>query len=218
MEQPPIKKGIGEDKLLFACLTAAIILLIGGASLPYFIQRSDVLASAVSRFALPALVENTSETNAETQQNAATTATSPQNSAQAQAAAAPSESIADQSGAGSRASLSIGDPSLAAIDFDLSDQSSPGGGEVPVGSDLIEVRKSLITEGKELGSMTVTIDQNARIFVRGQELQTLLNQSETSQSMPSRLASNELVSFQQVRDAGIDIRYDPIDDRIVLHP
>ncbi|MBV7266498.1 hypothetical protein [Erythrobacter ani] len=225
MEETRAKSGVREDKVLFACLALVIVALIAGTSLPYLIEQSNSVPSLVSPNDAPPLSENASAKEFEPEPRSGAGARTAQidgadsqNSKPSQPAIDPALARTAKNEASARAPIAIGDASLASIAFDLGEQPASAADVRPVGGDLIEVRKSLINQGTNLGSMTVTIDQNARIFVRGDELKSLLEQSELHSGMPSQLASSELVSFQQVRDAGIDIRYDPIDDQIVLHP
>ena len=106
-------------------------------------------------------------------------------------------------------------PGLAGVAFDLASMS---GAPSAAGSDPdapIEVRKPLFSGGVQLGSLTVMIDASSALHAAPGELQAILARS----GEPGRLdkfTSAEFVSFSRLRQSGIDLRYDPVSDRIIL--
>ncbi|WP_298309140.1 hypothetical protein [uncultured Erythrobacter sp.] len=98
------------------------------------------------------------------------------------------------------------------IQFDLADFNSTS---ASVQGDQIQVKKSLMSKGDRLGSITVTIDEFARNYATPGELQSLPEVSKLSKSL-GQLEPEALVSFSRLRELGIDLRYDPIADHIIL--
>lgn len=109
-------------------------------------------------------------------------------------------------------------PDLAQIDFDLGAATASEGSRTSPSRNRVEVTKPLYFEGAELGSLTITIDQNARLFAQRSDLQTLLQSDEAAARRIGRIGADGLVSFQRLREFGVSLRYDPISDRIVLQP
>lgn len=107
---------------------------------------------------------------------------------------------------------------LAPIDFDLGTTTAAGSSSVRAEGNRIEITKPLYSNGVELGSLAVTIDQNARLFTQRADLQALLQADEAATRRISRIENEGLVSFQRLREYGVSLRYDPIADRIVLQP
>lgn len=103
---------------------------------------------------------------------------------------------------------------IAGLDFDLADDGGLGSDIVPLSDGQIEVQKPLLSSGASIGSLTVTIDRNARLFVDKSHLRGLLDQAEIPATGLARLGSDQLVSFDRLRDVGVNLRYDPIYDHI----
>ncbi|MFL0355978.1 hypothetical protein ACI5KX_05815 [Erythrobacter sp. GH1-10] len=106
---------------------------------------------------------------------------------------------------------------LSQIEFDLAD---PGGAAAqPSGrdGDQVRVQKPLFADGSSIGTVTVTIDENARLFVNGSDVKRLLGGLEDPPGQLSRIAEGQPVSFQRLRQLGIDLRYVPTTDRIELN-
>jgi hypothetical protein len=94
------------------------------------------------------------------------------------------------------------------------------GGIMPVNFDIagpadfdatLQVEKTVTFNDRPLGQLTVRIDEGARVYV---------STAEMSEMFPEGLRPpgswQEFVSLRQVRDAGIDLRYDPMADLLVL--
>lgn len=94
------------------------------------------------------------------------------------------------------------------IDFNLK-----GGAQSPR---TITVRKPVAIAGAASGNLSLRIDGAARIYANKAEVATLL-EGRSDKSERIRTASGEeFVSFDQLRDLGVNIRYDPSADRIVI--
>ena len=106
--------------------------------------------------------------------------------------------------------------SLIGIDFDLATQGAVSSAPVIQPESLVAVQKSVFANGSELGSLTVQIDPAARPYLDRAELKELLARAGVSTARLDARSSSELLSFTNVRDAGIDLRYDPIEDSITL--
>ncbi|QFT76812.1 hypothetical protein [Erythrobacter sp. THAF29] len=107
---------------------------------------------------------------------------------------------------------------LAQIDFDLGETDASEASPTGPGGSIVEVRKALYSGDVELGSLSVTIDQNARLFVQRNDLRALVQGDEANARRIARIATDGLVSFQRLREFGVKLQYDPIADRIVLQP
>lgn len=80
----------------------------------------------------------------------------------------------------------------------------------------INVRKPVAVAGAVSGNLSIRIDGAARIYARRSEVASLL-EGKSDKSERIRTASgDDFVSFEQLRDLGVDIRYDPSADRIVI--
>ncbi|MEP3049775.1 MAG: hypothetical protein ABJP48_10550 [Erythrobacter sp.] len=116
--------------------------------------------------------------------------------------------------AGSR---QLGGFEIAPLDFTLSETGGSIGNETPVGDDAIEVRKTVFVDDVSVGSITITIDQNAQLFIQGQEIRGLLaNQPSLSRKL-QRVPESGLVSFERLRDLGMNLRYVPTTDSVMLN-
>ena len=111
------------------------------------------------------------------------------------------------------------EPSLAIseIDFDLAD--SAGVDSVKPRSSAaqgnrIKVLKPVVANGTRVGSITLTIDENSRLFMDGADLDAILPANKPRHPQLARAAGSGLVSFQRLRELGVNLRYDPIADRI----
>ena len=80
----------------------------------------------------------------------------------------------------------------------------------------INVRKPVAVAGTASGNLSIRIDGAAKIYAKRSEVASLL-EGKSDKSERVRTASGEdFVSFEQLRDMGVDIRYDPSADRIVI--
>lgn len=105
---------------------------------------------------------------------------------------------------------------LARFDFDLGERSALTSSARPAGDGQIEVRKAVYSGGSQLGAVDITIDRNARLFVKGADLRKILGSKADGSTQAARIGPDGLVSFQRLRELGVSLRYDPIADHIVL--
>lgn len=130
--------------------------------------------------------------------------------------AAPSNVSTSPVAPAGRIALGLGD-----IDFRLygNDSAQPmSAREVPGSGRKIEVAKPVTSAGKPLGTVTVTIDENARLFMKGSDLAGILPSEFARHPQLANETASGLVSFQRLRELGVDLRYDPVSDRIELVP
>lgn len=99
---------------------------------------------------------------------------------------------------------------LMKVHFDLAGQSGASGG--------FSVRKPLIANGVAYGDVELRIMGDTRIFVNANQISGLLaDRGERGAAAVRKAAGgNGFVEFDDMRAAGIDVRYDPVRDRIVL--
>lgn len=107
--------------------------------------------------------------------------------------------------------------SLMGIDFDLATPNAISNSPTIQPGNLVAVQKSVFANGAELGSLTVQIDPAAKPFLNRAELKELLDRAGVSTTKLDARGSADLLSFNSVREAGIDLRYDPVNDSIKLN-
>lgn len=107
-------------------------------------------------------------------------------------------------GRGGTLPVAANDGALLSVDFDL--------GRRVGSSDAIEIRKRVSVAGTPVGNLRLRIDANSQLYADIGQIQALL--PDTGQPLP--VASDGFVSFQDLRKAGIAIRYDVGKDQIVL--
>lgn len=112
----------------------------------------------------------------------------------------------------SRSSAPIQQPGsnrMIEVDFDLE-----GGAE---SSNAISVDKPVAIGGNNSGRLAIRIDGAAQIFADRGQVAELLAKDDAATAEKVRTAGGEdYLSFRQLRDLGVDIRYDPAADRIVI--
>lgn len=95
------------------------------------------------------------------------------------------------------------------IDFDLQ-----GGAQ---SSRAIAVDKPVAIGGSSGGKLAIRIDGAAQIFANRGQVASLIEGQDAAKAERVRTASSdEYLSFTQLRDLGVNIRYDPSADRIVI--
>lgn len=80
----------------------------------------------------------------------------------------------------------------------------------------IEVSKSLVLNGKNVAPLSVQIVGGATILVSRSDLLGRMKAANIELSGARMLPNVEHVSFRQLRDAGLEVRYDPVADAITL--
>jgi hypothetical protein len=95
------------------------------------------------------------------------------------------------------------------VEFDIL---TPGAGNESVSREAITVRKTVRMGGKEVGTLPVKVDGDSRLLVDVGDVRDLLIRSGES----ANISGNGLISFGELRRAGVDLRYDPGTDAVVL--
>ncbi|WP_390587750.1 hypothetical protein [Erythrobacter sp. MTPC3] len=206
-------------------LAVIVCLLVTGATWSHWIARPDaagVYTAELDRSLLSSpSIDSSGNNNVSAapgeQMAEASTSTAPP----LDAATQPPEELlqaAEEVAAQIGQTAATGSIDLAQLEFDLGEQTTASSDIRPAGGSSIEVAKAVFAGGTDIGTLTVTVDRNARLFVRGTELARILASPASNVQPPPQIASNDLVSFQRLRETGIDLRYDPIEDRIILQP
>ncbi len=95
------------------------------------------------------------------------------------------------------------------VNFDLE------GGAASSGA--ISVSKPVAIGNSGSGRLAIRIDGAAQIFADKDQIAALINDSDAKTAQKVRTAGGEdYLSFQKLRDLGVNIRYDPAADRIVI--
>lgn len=111
-------------------------------------------------------------------------------------------------------------PETRAQSMNAATASPPASGIMAVNFDIagprdmeatLQVSKTVIFNDRPLGQLTVRIEEGARVYVSTAEMSGLFPEG----LRPPR-SWQEFVPLRQVREAGIDLRYDPTADRLVL--
>ncbi|WP_114521752.1 hypothetical protein [Altererythrobacter sp. ZODW24] len=97
---------------------------------------------------------------------------------------------------------------LLPVEYDLSRAGDSEG--------ALEVTKPLILNGQKVAPLSVKIVGGATILVSRFDLLGLLRTKDIELSGARMLPNVEHVSFRQLRDAGLEVRYDPVADAITL--
>lgn len=107
-------------------------------------------------------------------------------------------------GIGRSAPRVAGVSGILAIDFDLE-----GG---PQSASTLEVSKDLQREGQVVGQIAIRVDNNSAIYVARADLVRLVP------TAPAEVQAlgDEFVPLATLRSSGVNLRYDPISDRLVL--
>lgn len=101
---------------------------------------------------------------------------------------------------------------LNSIRFDLEELTERAVAERAIADGQIRVQKSVFSGGSELGTLSITVDRYAQLFASKSDLEALLPQSNALSSV----GEGTLVSFTRLRQSGINLRYDPVSDLIIL--
>ncbi|MEE4317545.1 MAG: hypothetical protein V2I74_11250 [Erythrobacter sp.] len=83
----------------------------------------------------------------------------------------------------------------------------------------IKVRKSLRVDERLVGNIEVNIPANGEPYLDIKDLRNILRRSGNDKViLPSRLPPTGLLTFSDLREAGIDLRYLPTEDVVVINP
>lgn len=104
----------------------------------------------------------------------------------------------------SRATAGGGLANVLALDYDLS-----GG---PQSASALQVRKEVQHNGESVGRVEIRIDNNSAIYVARADLVRIV----PSASDEAERLGDDYLGLAALREAGINLRYDPVNDRLVL--
>lgn len=109
--------------------------------------------------------------------------------------------------------------SLMDIDFSLADLDGERV-QPPTRNDAsITVSKVVLVGDQKIGKVDITIESEGTLLLEANAVRALLGQQDDKSAKSlKRLPEQGLVSFAQLRDAGIDLRYLPNEDAIRLNP
>lgn len=99
------------------------------------------------------------------------------------------------------------------VRFDLQ---SPGLGDEVVGGDEIVVRKSVRIGAREIGKLPIHVDSRSRLLVRTGDLRNVLEKAGHEDKLGEAATGNQLRTLADLRKDGLDLRYDPNSDSVVL--
>ena len=95
------------------------------------------------------------------------------------------------------------------LSFDLQ-----GGAQSP---NTISVSKPVAIGGTDSGRLAIRIDGAAQIFADRWQVAAMIDDTDSATANRIRTASgDDYLSFRRLRDLGVDIRYDPAGDRIII--
>ena len=102
------------------------------------------------------------------------------------------------------------------ISFALPTEGSSVGDTKLTNDGSIEVTKTLVFEQKAVGSIAVRIDKRSTLFVDGGDVKSLLSDHPQFAERVGSVPDSGMVTFQKLRDFGLNFRYNPVDDQLVL--
>jgi len=100
-------------------------------------------------------------------------------------------------------------PGMIALSYSLAGGANAG--------DAIEVEKPVSVGGTEAGRIPLRIDGNAHVFALGSRLAAIIAAQSGEKAVPEGL-EQDFVSLDRLRALGIGVRYDAINDRLVVDP
>lgn len=110
------------------------------------------------------------------------------------------------------------DAGFVRLDFDLRDADGANEAARPAANGAVDVRKPLRRGSQNLGEVTVRVDRYSRLFVDAGQLRKVLDRQGDREALLRRLPENGMMGFAELRDRGVDLRYDPIADGLALRP
>lgn len=102
---------------------------------------------------------------------------------------------------------------LIPLSFDLV---RPGSSGESVNADAVIVRKPLRIGAREIGSLPVHIDGDSRLLVDATELVRMLERAGRPRTVRKSRRADNLLTFTELRNDGVDLRYDPNSDSLVM--
>ena len=119
-------------------------------------------------------------------------------------------------GAAPKPEQSIGGAQVIPIKYALPKESYAIGDSKLANDGSIEVTKTLVFEQKAVGSIAVRIDKGSTLFVAGGDVKNLLSDHPQFADRVGSVPHNSMVTFQKLRDYGLNFRYNPVEDQLVL--
>ncbi len=100
---------------------------------------------------------------------------------------------------------------LLDVNFDLN---APG----RLGGAALDIRKDVRFNGTDAGKATIRVGNGSALFIARDDLRTLLVAAERTDLAEnlSDSADGSFVGFDEVRQNGLNLRYDPLSDRILI--
>lgn len=79
----------------------------------------------------------------------------------------------------------------------------------------IKISKRVEFDGKAVGSAEIYVDSFSRLSINSATLRGILG-SANRPDLAAKVGANEIVTFASLRDKGLTLRYDPINDKLVI--
>jgi hypothetical protein len=112
-----------------------------------------------------------------------------------------------------RPALRSGESGLLPVEFDLADPGAFGSGD---GGSAIELRKAVRLNGADAGDARIRVSGSSTLSIAREELGRLLARSGQRELVGQMGSGGQFVSFEEMRRQGIEVRYDPVSDRILV--
>jgi hypothetical protein len=112
-----------------------------------------------------------------------------------------------------RPALRPGESGLLPVEFDLADPGAFGSGD---GGSAIELRKAVRLNGADAGDARIRVSGSSTLSIAREELGRLLARSGQRELVGQMGSGGQFVSFEEMRRQGIEVRYDPVSDRILV--
>lgn len=109
--------------------------------------------------------------------------------------------------------LRPGESGLLQVEFDLADPGAFGSGD---GGSAIELRKAVRLNGADAGDARIRVSGSSTLSIAREELGRLLARSGQRELIGRLGSGGQFVSFEEMRRQGIEVRYDPVSDRILV--
>jgi len=100
---------------------------------------------------------------------------------------------------------------VMAVDFDLSGQRPADGS--------LEIAKPMVLDGRAVGKAVIRIEGEKRLFLRSDAVNLVIAKASAGKDTGKLESLSEeyaFVSWERLRETGIDVKYDPINDRILV--
>ena len=102
------------------------------------------------------------------------------------------------------------------IQYSLPEPTGNADGSEKETAGSIKIRKSIVSGGKVAGTALITVDRSSRLLMESNDVRDLLKQVQANDGYLKQLPKTGLLSFQTMRSMGIDMRYNPTTDTVML--